>query len=249
MNPIDEEEDFNSKTDGFIYCVLKVRKPGSWFYLWLLPPQVQQQNRTGPARTYELWRLVDSTPSICLRCPRDPDFLQKIRLQIMWLKRPTGDLYKSYLTHMDLQDPLRNYCEVPVAWLPRRNITKEPEKALLQGLYAAVVRMERALKALANRLADEERPFSRQLATVSLSLTGLLSNIRCAQCRRGLLSMPVAPSESGQDSSSFAQKIEGCQVLWNITRFIRGLAKVFQKQSAKGKRPERPKKKKLRTTR
>ncbi|KAG8146171.1 hypothetical protein E2320_012549 [Naja naja] len=71
--------------------------------------------------------LVDSTPSICPRCPADPEFLQKIRLQIMWLKQPTRELYKSYLTGMDLQDELHKFCEVPVAWVPRRNITKEPE--------------------------------------------------------------------------------------------------------------------------
>ncbi|ETE60714.1 hypothetical protein L345_13540, partial [Ophiophagus hannah] len=158
--------------------------------------------------------LVDSTPSICPRCPADPEFLQKIRLQIMWLKQPTRELYKSYLTGMDLQDELREFCEVPVAWLPRRNITKEPERLLLQELYAAVVRMERALKALDNQLADEEKPVPRQLATVSLSLTGLLSNIQCAQCRRALRPVPVAPSERSQDSSSFNQKIEGCQTIF-----------------------------------
>ncbi|XP_026574461.1 uncharacterized protein LOC113448097 [Pseudonaja textilis] len=194
--------------------------------------------------------LVDSTSSICPRCPADAEFLQKIRLQIMWLKQPTRELYKSYLTGMDLQDELRKFCEVPVAWLlPRRNITKEPEGVLLQELYGVVVRLERALKALDNQLAEEERPVPRQLATVSLSLSGLLSNIQCAQCRRGLRPVPVAPSERSQNSSSFAQKIEGCQVLWNLSRFIRGLAKVFQKQSVKSKRPERQKKKKRETQR
>ncbi|XP_060541139.1 uncharacterized protein LOC132709976, partial [Pantherophis guttatus] len=204
-----------------------------------------------PALASAFWLLrpsvVDSTPSICPRCPADPEFLQKIRLQIMWLKRPTRDLYKSYLTRMDLQDDLRKFCEMPVAWLPGRNITKEPERLLLQELYAAVVRMKGALKALENQLVDEEKPLPHQLATVSLWLTGLLSNIQCAQCQRGLRPVPVTPSEKSQDSSSFAQKIEGCQVLWNLSRFIKGLAKVFQKQSVKSKRPERQKKKKGKT--
>ncbi|XP_058014465.1 leukemia inhibitory factor-like [Ahaetulla prasina] len=192
--------------------------------------------------------LVVSSRGICPRCPADPEFLHKIRLQIMWLKRPTRDLYKSYRTRMDLQDDLRKFCEVPVAWLPGRNITKEPERLLLQELYAAVVRMMGALKALESQLADEENPSSRQLATVSLWLTGLLSNIQCALCQSGLRPVPVMPTEKSQDSSSFARKIEGCQVLWNLSRFIRGLAKAFQKKSVKGQRPERQKKKKGKKT-
>ncbi|XP_029140271.1 uncharacterized protein LOC114922669 [Protobothrops mucrosquamatus] len=188
--------------------------------------------------------LVDSTASICSRCPADSEFLRKIQLQIMGLKRPTRDLYKSYLSHMGLQDDLRLFCQLPVAWLPSRNITKKPERLLLQELYTTVVHMERALKALENQHADAEMPLSHQLATVSLSLTGLLSNIQCAHCLRGLRPVPVTPSERTRDSSSFTQKMEGCQVLWNLSSFIRGLAKVFQKEKVKGKRPERQKKKK-----
>ncbi|KAM3826117.1 LOW QUALITY PROTEIN: uncharacterized protein M6D78_015436 [Vipera latastei] len=185
--------------------------------------------------------LVDSTASICRRCPADSGFLQKIQLQIIWLKRPARDLYKSYLTHMDLQDDRRLFCQLPLAWLPSRNLTKKPERLLLQELYTTAVRMERALKALENQHTDAEVPFSHQLATVSLSLTGLLSNIQCAHCRRGLRPVPVTPSERTQDSSSFAQKMEGCQVLWNLSSFIRSLAKVFQKEKVKGKRQKKKK--------
>ncbi|KAM6423559.1 uncharacterized protein PHA67_005527 [Liasis olivaceus] len=183
--------------------------------------------------------LVDSTSIFCLRCPKDSGFLQKIHLQVTWLKRPAQDLYKSYLTHMDLQNDLRPFCKLPVAWLPSRNITKKPERIMLQELYKAAVIMEDALKALEIRHTDAPMPLRHQLAAVSLSLTGLLSNIQCAHCLRGLHLVPITPPERTQDSSSFVQKMEGCQVLWNLSKFIRSLAKAFQKPSVKGKKRRR----------
>lgn len=145
------------------------------------------------------------------------------------------------VAHMDLLN-MRPFCEAtPVPWFPSRNITTKPESLMLQDLYRTFANMEASLGVLKEqqRSIHPEDLLYQELGKSSLSVAGLLSNIRCALCLQGVTPTRSPPPERTVVVSDFYRKTEGCRVLWGYSRFVGRLAKVFRKEFARGRQKKR----------
>nr|XP_020633164.1 leukemia inhibitory factor-like isoform X2 [Pogona vitticeps] len=188
--------------------------------------------------------VVGSVASFCPKCPATSDFLNKTKLQIIWMKRSVQELYVSYVTYMDLLN-LRPVCQSPlVPGFSSKNITREPESLMLQDLYRTLASAQDSLLVLKeHQLSNNpEHELYYELEKSSLSLAGLLSNIRCALCLQGVTPTRLVLPKRTPAVSGFSRKIEGCRGLWSYSKFIGHLARLFGKEFARGKRPGQQKK-------
>ncbi|XP_063000429.1 leukemia inhibitory factor-like [Elgaria multicarinata webbii] len=185
--------------------------------------------------------LVDSNPNVCQKCSKGSDPLNKTKLKIIMMSQDTQDLYNSYLTHENLLDVSHQFCNVaPVPWFPNRNINRAPESSMLQDLHKTLIYLDDYFAGLLMQQQERRQPTEpalfKKMENASLSVKGLLYNVQCALCIRGLVPDSVTPPGRTLHTSDFYRKIDGCRLLSSYSNFIRNLARAFNRQAGKRKR-------------
>ncbi|KAJ6659164.1 hypothetical protein lerEdw1_019467 [Lerista edwardsae] len=169
---------------------------------------------------------VEPSSTSCQGCPADA--LAKAKQHVMYLKRPTKHLYKSYFRRMGLGEKT---CARAVDWFPSGSIASEPINVTLQELHRTLEFLVDSLDQIAEQqkfLQLPTSPLPSQLQQAWLEAKGLRVNARCALCNQGL-TPPAITLPERQAEPAFTQKVEGCRVLWGYSKFISALAKAFQK--------------------
>ncbi|KAM7144576.1 leukemia inhibitory factor-like [Macrochelys suwanniensis] len=170
---------------------------------------------------------VNSSTAPCRGCHRNS--LGKVTAKTRQMEREAKELFKSYLTHQGLLSPdLRRLCNEAVQWFPTENITEQPEVVMLQELSRTLEHMKDALENIGKQqqvLSTRSAALLRTLQSTQWAVRGLLSNTGCALCLKGVSPSSRHTPERPAATNAFQQKIDGCKVLWNYSKFLEKLAR------------------------
>uniref|UniRef100_A0A8C0GYZ9 Leukemia inhibitory factor n=1 Tax=Chelonoidis abingdonii TaxID=106734 RepID=A0A8C0GYZ9_CHEAB len=181
----------------------------------------------------------------CRGCHRNS--LDKITAKTRQMEKEAKELFKSYLTHQGLlTSELRRLCNEAVQWFPTENITDQPKIVMLQELYRTLVHMKDALENIRKQqqvLSTPGAALLGKLESTQWAVRGLLSNTVCALCLKGILPNSRHTPERAAATNAFQQKIEGCKVLGNYSKFLEKLARDSGKKAPQALRDQKKRRK------
>lgn len=151
------------------------------------------------------------------------------------------------LVHQGLRPPnLGQLCYEPVKWFPMRNVTDQPTAVMLQELYRTMAHMRDALQTIRKQqqvLNVPDAALHSELQSAQWAVGGLLSNIGCALCLQGTSPTSRTTPERPATMNAFQQKLEGCKVLWNYSRFLQALVRGSVRKEQQAGRDKRKRQK------
>ncbi|XP_050779843.1 leukemia inhibitory factor-like [Gopherus flavomarginatus] len=163
------------------------------------------------------------------------------------MEKEAKELFRSYLTHQGLlTSELRRLCDEAVQWFPTENITDQPKMVMLQELYRTLVHMKDALENIKKQqqvLSTPGAALLGRLESTQWAVRGLLSNTFCALCLKGVLPNSRRTPERPAVTNTFQQKIDGCKVLGNYSKFLEKLARGSGKKAPQALRDQRKRRK------
>ncbi|CAM5160625.1 unnamed protein product [Eretmochelys imbricata] len=188
---------------------------------------------------------VNSSTAPCRGCHRNS--LGKITAKTRQMEKEAKELFRSYLTHQGLLPPdLRQLCNEAVQWFPTENIRDQPKSVMLQELYRTLEHMKDALENIGKQqqvLSTPGAALLGKLQSTRWSVRGLLSNTGCALCLKGVSPNSRGIPERPVATNAFQQKIDGCKVLWNYSKFLEKLVRGSGENAPQGLRDQRKRRK------
>uniref|UniRef100_A0A452H3N0 Leukemia inhibitory factor n=1 Tax=Gopherus agassizii TaxID=38772 RepID=A0A452H3N0_9SAUR len=188
---------------------------------------------------------VNSSTAPCRGCHRNS--LDKITAKTRHMEKEAKELFRSYLTHQGLlTSELRRLCDEAIQWFPTENITDQPKMVMLQELYRTLVHMKDALENIKKQqqvLSTPGAALLGRLESTQWAVRGLLSNTFCALCLKGVLPNSRRTPERPAVTNTFQQKIDGCKVLRNYSKFLEKLARGSGKKAPQALRDQRKRRK------
>lgn len=107
---------------------------------------------------------------------------------------------------------------------------------MLQRLHKTLQYMNNSLTVIREQQRDlnlESASLHKELKKAQEFVKGLLHNTKCSLSLQGQTPTIIPPLTRPTDRKSFDVKIDGCQVLWNYSKFISNLTKAIKSTAKK----------------
>ncbi|XP_010718724.1 uncharacterized protein LOC104913575 [Meleagris gallopavo] len=157
-----------------------------------------------------------------------PPSPQQTQALVRHMAEDAQELFKLYEQEQHLP---HNLCRANslLEWLRG---TLGPWEKDLRALHGTMTRMERELQDIAQHQSNLHPPDAailHRLRSAHMKVRGLLTHLQDTMEARGIVPSTIPPSRGPAPSKVFQQKLQGCRVLWNYSRFVAKLSACMER--------------------